>query len=108
MPTNVFIGEFEQLVLLTVLRLGDHAYALRARNELSELAERSVSRGALYKTLDRLEAKGYLAWELDDGAPSRGGHVRRRFWVTKDGVEALRASRNTLMLLWAGLDEVIG
>jgi PadR family transcriptional regulator PadR len=107
MPTNVFIGEFEQLVLLTLLQLDDHGYALPLRERLSEVAGRKVSRGALYRTLDRLEHKGYLEWELEDSTPVRGGHPRRRFTVTRQGVAALRASRETLLRLWDGLEEVL-
>ena len=57
-----FIGEFEQMVLLAVLRLGDMSFAIEVRKELERCASRSVSRGALYRTFDRLEAKGYLDW----------------------------------------------
>jgi DNA-binding PadR family transcriptional regulator len=108
MPTNIFIGEFEQLVLLTLLKLGDQPYALPLRNELSRIARRDVSRGALYRTLDRLEEKGFLRWEVEDKVPDRGGHPRRRFRVAPAGLRALRASRRTLQGLWSGLEEVLG
>ncbi|MEZ5316890.1 MAG: helix-turn-helix transcriptional regulator [Vicinamibacterales bacterium] len=109
MPTAAFLGEWEQLVLLVVLRLDDQAYVLPLRAELESRLGRRVSRGALYKTLDRLEQKGYASWTLqaDDG-PLRGGHPRRRFHVTLRGVRALRASRRALTDLWAGLEEVLG
>ena len=108
MPTSVFIGEFEQFVLLGLLQLGDEAHALALREKLGTLARRQVSRGALYRTLDRLEAKGYLRWSLEENAPDRGGHPRRRFRVTPAGVRALRGSRRTLLRLWKGLEEVLG
>jgi PadR family transcriptional regulator PadR len=108
MPTSVFIGEFEQLVLLTLLQLEDNGYALPLRERLNEVAGRSVSRGALYRTLDRLEQKGYLDWVLEEDAPVRGGHPRRRFTVTRQGIAALRASRDTLLGLWDGLERVLG
>ena len=76
MPKSVFIGEFEQLVLLALLRLGSEAYAVPAREELNRVTGRDTSRGALYRTLDRLEGKGYVEWELEAEAPRRGGHPR--------------------------------
>ncbi len=108
MPTSVFLGEFEQLVLLTLLRLGDEAYAPPALAELSVIAGRPVSRGALYRTLDRLSDKDYLSWEVEEQVAGRGGHLRRRFTVTPSGVVALKASRDALLDLWAGMEEVLG
>lgn len=107
MPTNIIIGEFEQLVLLTLLRLQPNAYALTLRNELIRLTNRSVSRGALYKTLDRLEQKELLAWDIEMEVPKRGGHPRRRFRVTPHGIEALQASRRILLELWSGLEKTL-
>lgn len=108
MPSNVFVGEFEQLVLLSLLHLGESGAVLALRERMEQTAGRAVSRGALYRTLDRLEEKGWVEWSLEEEAPSRGGHVRRRFRVTQDGVAALRASRRTLEELWKGLEEVLG
>jgi DNA-binding PadR family transcriptional regulator len=107
--TNSFIGEFEQMVLLSILQQGDQAYAIDVRRELERSAGRSVSRGALYRTFDRLEAKGFLEWELEGGNPSpdRGGHPMRHFRVTKTGIEALQASRTALIKLWSGLETVL-
>ena len=107
MPTPVFLGEFEQLVLLGVLHLAPAGYALPLRQKLEELAGRRVSRGALYRTLDRLERKGYVEWQAEDGTPERGGHPRRRFLVTPSGISVLRASRETLIQLWDGVEEVL-
>lgn len=113
MPTPVFLGEFEQLVLLSLLQvvteLREQAPVQALRARLDRLAGRSVSRGALYRTLDRLEEKGWVAWDIDrDDVPERGGHPRRRFGVTPDGIAILRESRETLMGLWADLEEVLG
>ncbi len=101
------IGEFEQLVLLAVLRLGDDAYGIAIRKELEASARRNVSRGALYKTLERLENKGLLTWEVSESTPQRGGLPRRRFGVSPLGLAALRRSRETLLQLWSGLEKVL-
>lgn len=102
-----FLGEFEQMVLLAVLQLDERGYALGIRRELEERAGRSVSRGALYRTLERLEDKSMLEWALEEDAPERGGHPRRRFRVTDAGIEALRACREALFALWEGLDATL-
>lgn len=91
------LGEFELLVLLSILRQKDAPYANRVRADLEENAERRVTRGALYRTLDRLTDKGFLAWELEPSeAPERGGHPMRRLLVTEDGLLAVRQAREVL------------
>ncbi len=111
-PTPVFLGDFEQLVLLALLQItessNDHAPVHVLRDALRGHAGRAVSRGALYRTLDRLEEKGWVAWTIDtEDVPERGGHPRRRFHVTPDGVGVLRASRATLLGLWSTLEHVL-
>lgn len=103
-----FPSEFEHMVLLAILRLGDTAFALAIIRELDRQAGRAVSRGALYKTLERMEAKGYLVWTTEAATPERGGHPRRLFAVTPVGVEVLRTSRDALFRLWEGLDPILG
>lgn len=98
-----FPGEFEQMVLLSVLRLGDEAYGLRIGDELTEVTGREVSSGALYTTLDRLESKGLLTSRTGDPSESRRGRPRRYFAVTDDGLAALRQSRRALVSLWDGV-----
>jgi DNA-binding PadR family transcriptional regulator len=103
-----FLGAFEQMVLLAILRLRVGAFALAIIRELDGQVGRNVSRGTLYKTLERMEAKDYLTWSTEETAPDRGGHLRRLFTVTPLGVEVLRASREVLHRLWEGLDPVLG
>lgn len=100
------IAEFEQMVLLAVLQSADEAYAPTVRNVLRERAGRSVSRGALYRTFDRLAAKGLLEWESAESnpIPERGGAPMRRFRVTVEGRRALRTSREALLNLWDGIE----
>jgi len=102
-----YLGEFEQLLLLAVLRLGSEAYALEIARELDVRAGRSVSRGALYTSLDRLEDKGLVRWKSAAGTPARSGLPRRLYAVTPAGVTALRASRDTLRRMWRGLDDLL-
>ena len=68
-----FLGEFEHIVMLAVLRLGDRAYGVTVRQEIEFRTKREVSIGAVYATLDRLEAKGYVKSSLGDPTPERGG-----------------------------------
>jgi DNA-binding PadR family transcriptional regulator len=107
MPPGEFPGEFEQMVLLAILRLGDDAHALGVLDELDREAGRRVSRGTLYKTLDRMEAKGWVRWSVEDATPERGGHPKRLFRVTGGGLERLRTSREALLRLWSGLEPVL-
>ena len=106
-PPN-FPGEFEQMVLLAILRLGDEAFALAVLKELDRQAGREVSRGSLYKTLDRMEVKGLVEWSQEPTLPERGGHPRRLFHVTPAGAKVLRASRDALFRLWDGLEPILG
>src|SRR3954467_11292118 len=78
-PDVLPLGEFEQVVLLAVLRLGDDAYAVSIRDEIAECTGRDVARGSIYITLDRLETKGYLRSRLADPTPERGGRAKRYY-----------------------------
>ncbi len=100
------IAEFEQMVLLAILQSADDAYAPNIRDVLQDRAGRTVSRGALYRTFDRLAAKGLLEWETDESnpMPERGGAPMRRFVVTREGRAALRTSREALLRLWDGIE----
>jgi PadR family transcriptional regulator PadR len=102
------LGEFEQLVLLAILQLEDEGFALSILRELDRRAGRRVSRGALYKTLERLEEKKYVDWRVETATPGRGGHPRRRFTVTREGVTALQRARDALFRFWRGLEGVLG
>lgn len=97
------LGDFEQLVLLAVLQLERDARAAEIRSRIEEAAERPVSRGALYATLDRLESKGFVEWETEEAAPSRGGIPSRLFRVTAAGMAAIRRSHRTVTRLSRGL-----
>ena len=104
----IALGEFEQLVLLAVLRAGDEAYGARILKEVHTAAGRRASRGAVYVTLARLEEKGLLRARVGDAGPQRGGRPRRYLRVSGEGVRALRSSRARLLRLWTGLEGVLG
>ena len=106
MPSPVFLGEFEHLVLIGILSLKDDSGVLALKAHLDRLAGRPVSRGALYRTLDRLGDKGWIDWTVDeDNRPERGGHPKRQLRVTRQGRAVLNASRKTLLQLWRSVDK---
>jgi PadR family transcriptional regulator PadR len=97
------LGEFEQIVMLAVLRLGDDAYGVPIRSEIESRAGRQVTVGALYATLDRLEAKGFIHSWFADPTPQRGGRSKRYFRVLPAGIQALTESKNALDSMWRGI-----
>lgn len=101
------LGEFEQLVLLAVLQLGDEAYAVPVRDLIVGRTGRSVARGALYTALERLEAKELLASRMGDPLPERGGRARRYFTVTPEGLALLRDARAAVANLSQGLESLL-
>ena len=107
MNKQTFLGESEQMLLLAVLQLDDAAYGARIGEELENRAGRRVSRGALYSTLDRLEKKGYVRWEIAPATSERGGQPKRCFEVTLGGLGALRQSHEALRNLTDGLEKVL-
>ncbi len=107
MNKTTYLGEFEHMVLLTILRLGDDAYGMSVRKELDARAGRRVTRSTAYITLERLRRKGYLTARMDDPSQTRGGKPKRYFRITDDGREALRASGRALMSLWDGYEALL-
>lgn len=97
------LGEFEQLVLLAIVRLRTEAYGMTIRREIENRTGKSVAIGALYTALDRLERKGYVASTLSDPTPRRGGRAKRIFRLERAGAAALKRSRDTLARMWVGL-----
>ena len=94
------LGEFEQIVLLAVLRLKGQAYGVSIRAEISQRTNREPASGALYTTLDRLEQKGLLKSRIGEPTPQRGGRAKRYYEITTSGAAAItraqRAFRNML------------
>ncbi|MGH9410145.1 MAG: PadR family transcriptional regulator [Vicinamibacterales bacterium] len=104
MPDHLHLGELEQIVLLAVMRLGDNAYTAPILDEMKRQTGRSISRGALYTALDRLETKGCLRSRVGKPLPERGGRPRRYFTVTPAALRALKDARQGLLRLWRGLE----
>lgn len=104
MPTRVpSLGEFEQLVLLAVIHQDEDAYGVTVRREIEGRTGRTVTVGALYTALDRLEAKGLVTSTMSTPTRERGGRSKRFFKVTSAGQTALVRSRDTMARMWVGL-----
>jgi PadR family transcriptional regulator PadR len=101
MPSRAYLGELEQIVLLALIRLGDHAYGVPVRQDIEK---RSISIGALYRTLERLEEKGFVSSTFGDPTPERGGRAKRFFRAEPPGLQVLRRTRNAIDVMWEGLD----
>jgi len=98
-----YLGEFEHLIVLALLRLADRAYGVTVRQEIELRTHREVSIGAVYATLDRLERKGYVKSHRGDPTPQRGGRSKRFFRVTAKGVAAVNRTQRAVRSMTAGL-----
>jgi DNA-binding PadR family transcriptional regulator len=108
MPSPATLGEFEQLVLLALLRLGRDAYGASVTLELEAEGGRVVSVAAVHTTLDRLEHKGFTKSRLGDPTPQRGGKRKRHYEVTPAGIRALQHSMRALRKMVKGLEGLLG
>ncbi len=98
------LGEFEQLVLLAIMRRSGDAYGVSIHEEIEESAGRRTRRGAVYVALERLERKGLVDSGLSSPSSERGGRAKRLYEVTEEGRVALQESRDVLLRLWDGLE----
>lgn len=99
-----YLGEFEHIIVLALLRLEDRAYGVTVRQEIELRTKREVSIGAVYATLDRLEVKGYVKSHRGDPTPERGGRSKRFFRVTARGVGAVNRTQRALQSMTEGLE----
>lgn len=97
------LGEFEQIALLALIRLGANAYGASIRQEIAGRTGRDVSVGAVYTTLERLERKGFVSSARGAPTPERGGRAKRFYKIEAPGEHALQRSRETMDRMWAGL-----
>lgn len=102
--TRRSLGEFEQQVLLTILRLGGESYSVPMVMEMESLSGREISQAAVYIALRRLEEKGLVSSRMAGADDTETGRERRYFRVTSDGLSLLRTSRTTMARFWEGLD----
>ena len=103
-----YLGNFELMVLLAVMRLGDTAYGVTISHELEDTLRREVAIGSVYNALERLEAKGFVSSKLGDPTPERGGRAKRFFTVTEAGAREAKSTREALTTLWRGIPQVGG
>jgi len=102
------LGEFEQIVMLALLRLGADAYGATVCGEIERRGGRGVSVSAVHTTLDRLEQKGLVKSRVGDPTPQRGGKRKRHFEVAAAGLKALQASYRSLRNMADGLEHLLG
>ena len=98
------LGEFEQLVLLAILRVGEDAYAVPIIREIEAQAGRKASHAAVHVALRRLEEKGLVASQLGEATPERGGRGKRYYQVLPEAERQLKESREALLKMWDGLE----
>jgi DNA-binding PadR family transcriptional regulator len=99
-------GEFELMVILALMRLGDDAYGVPISREIEALSGREVAVGSVYATLERLEEKGCVSSELGEPTAERGGRAKRYFRVTSKGIGEVRHTQRALTNLWSGLPQL--
>ena len=107
MRAQGYLGEFELMVILAVLHLGDEAYGVPLAKELALRRGREVSIGSVYASLERLELKGLVSSRLGEATATRGGRAKRYFRVTETGLRSVRETREVLQRMWRGLPALI-
>jgi DNA-binding PadR family transcriptional regulator len=102
------LSEFELLVMLALMRVGDEAYGVPISREIEQRTGREAALGSVYAALERLEEKALVTSRLGDPAPERGGRAKRYFKVTAQGLRAVRETQKALTSLWRGLPQLSG
>jgi PadR family transcriptional regulator, regulatory protein PadR len=108
MAKRSYLGEFELMILLALIRVGDDAYGVPISKELLNTAGREVALGSVYAALDRLQEKELVSSRLGDPTPERGGRAKRYFRITKKGLREVQTLRMALTSLWRGLPRLQG
>ena len=108
MDRPAYLGEFELLVVLTVIRLSEDAYGVPIAREIEQHTGRDVAFGTVYATLERLQKKGLVRSDLGDPTPERGGRAKRYFRVTATGLRAAKETKQSLIRSWQGLRKLEG
>ena len=108
MAKREFLGGFELLVLLALIRLGDDAYVVPISEAIEHSSGREVSIGSVYITLDRLAEKGLVSSRLGEPTAERGGRAKTYFRITAKGLRDVRQAQRTLTALWKGVPQLHG
>jgi PadR family transcriptional regulator PadR len=103
---RAYLGEFELMVLLAVIRLGDDAYGVPISREIEQRTGREAALGSVYAALERLEDKGLVSSRLGEPTAERGGRAKRFFSVTPQGLGEVREAQRALTALWRGLPQL--
>jgi len=103
-----FLTDFELMILLAVLRVGDNAYGVPIAKEIDDTGGRKVLLAALYVALDRLEQNGLVTSTYGDPTPERGGKAKRYFKVTAKGLKAVKDTQRAFTALWSGVPQLKG
>jgi DNA-binding PadR family transcriptional regulator len=98
---KVYLGEFEELVLLTIATLGDEAYGVAIKDSIEQRCDRTISIGALHSTITRLEEKKFLRSWMGGATAERGGRSKRYYEITQEGKAALSTAKNLRDELWS-------
>lgn len=107
MPRD-YLTDFELMLLLATLRVGDEAYGVPIARAIEAVGERTVMLGAVYTGLDRLEANGLVSSSVGSSTPERGGRAKRYFRVTPSGMKAVRQAKRAFTRLWSGVPGLEG
>ena len=102
------LTDFELMILLAILRIGDDAYGVPIAKEIENTGKRTALLGAIYAALDRLEENGLVTSSYGDPTPERGGRAKRYFKVTGKGLKAVKDTRRAFTALWSGIPELKG
>ena len=102
MSKRPYLGNFELMVMLVLIRLNENAYGIPIAHEIGARGGREVSLGSIYATLERLETKGLVSSKLGESTPERGGRAKKFFCVTAKGVREVRETQRALKWLWQG------
>jgi PadR family transcriptional regulator len=102
------ISNFELMVMLSLIRLGDEAYGVPISEQIAEQSGHDVALGSVYAALERLEDRGFVVSSIGDPTPERGGRAKKYFKMTGKGIEVVRDTRETLTRMWKGLKTLEG
>lgn len=103
-----FLGDFELMVMLALMRLGDDAYGVPISQEIEQQSGREVALGSVYATLERLEGRGLVSSYMGKPTRERGGKAKRYFRITPRGLRKVRETQQALIKLWRNLPELEG